>query len=430
MSMDKSRREFLKQAGLTGLLFAGSSGVPAAATGSFLERGRVPGGNKPIREERSVIGPYGEWAASLLEKTLPSHSLRRRAWPDLDTWRSEARQKMLDRLVVPEMGELPDVQVLREGRYDGVQIEELRWQLPYGRPTEALLLKPAGTTGRLPGVLAFYEHGLQKYFGTRKIVRTSPRMHPVLEEHYREYYEGISWANELAKRGYVVLVADVFPFGSRRVELEDVPEYLREGFRFRNPSEPTPEEIGRYNRWAAGHEHIMAKSLFSAGITWPGVFFGEDRTALDILCSREDVDAERIGCGGLSGGGLRTVVTGGLDPRIKCAVCVAFMTTWRDLVIHNSYTHTWMAFIPRLPGELDFPEILGLRAPMPTLVLNAEDDPLFTLSEMRRADQIMQEVYRLAGASSHYRASFHPGPHQFGRAMQKEAFEWFDQWLK
>ena len=55
--------------------------------------------------------------------------------------------------------------------------------------------------------------------------------------------------------------------------------------------------------------------------TWPGVFFAEDRMALDILCAREDVDESRIGCGGLSGGGMRTVFTGGLDKRIKCAVC-------------------------------------------------------------------------------------------------------------
>ena len=37
----------------------------------------------------------------------------------------------------------------------------------------------------------------------------------------------------------------------------------------------------------------MAKSLFSAGTTWPGVFFAEDQKALDILCSRDDVDANR-----------------------------------------------------------------------------------------------------------------------------------------
>jgi Skp family chaperone for outer membrane proteins len=116
------------------------------------------------------------------------------------------------------------------------------------------------------------------------------------------------------------------------------------------------------------------------------VFFAEDRKALDILCARKDVDANRIGCGGLSGGGMRTVFMGGLDERIKCAVCVGFMTTWKDFVLNKSYTHTWMTYVPILPNELDFPEIFGLRASLPALVLNDEDDQLYTLPEMKQAD--------------------------------------------
>jgi hypothetical protein len=138
----------------------------------------------------------------------------------------------------------------------------------------------------------------------------------------------------------------------------------------------------------------------------------------------------RIGCAGLSGGGLRTVMLAGLDDRIKCAVCVGMMTTWRDYVLNKSYTHTWMCYVPLLPGELDYPEILGLRAPLPTLVLNDIDDQLFTLPEMERADSILQEVYAKAGAADHYRAGFYPGPHKFDVPMQEEAFAWFDQWLK
>ena len=32
--------------------------------------------------------------------------------------------------------------------------------------------------------------------------------------------------------------------------------------------------------------------------------------ALDVLCARPDVDARRVGCAGLSGGGMRTVFLG------------------------------------------------------------------------------------------------------------------------
>ncbi len=53
--------------------------------------------------------------------------------------------------------------------------------------------------------------------------------HPLMAEHQKEYYEGFAWANEMAKRGYVVLVADAFPFASRRVMMQDVPDHLRNG---------------------------------------------------------------------------------------------------------------------------------------------------------------------------------------------------------
>jgi dienelactone hydrolase len=187
--------------------------------------------------------------------------------------------------------------------------------------------------------------------------------------------------------------------------------------------------IEAYNRWAGEHESILAKSLFCAGTTWPGVFLAEDRAALDVLCARADVDVTRIGCGGLSGGGLRTVMLAGADQRIACAVCVGMMTTWRDYLLNKSHTHTWMIYVPHLPHELDYPEILGLRVPNPTLVLNDIDDPLFTLPEMQRAAAMLGAIFAKAGAADRYRCSYYPGGHKFDLPMQAEAFDWFDRWL-
>ena len=144
---------------------------------------------------------------------------------------------------------------------------------------------------------------------------------------------------------------------------------------------------------------------------------------------RPEVDPSRVGCGGLSGGGLRTCYLAGLDDRIACAVCVGMMTTWRDYLLNKSYTHTWMIYIPHLPHELDYPEILGLRAPRPALVLNDVDDELFTLPEMQRADAMLNAIYAGSGGSDRYRCSYYPGPHKFDQPMQAEAFDWFDRWL-
>lgn len=106
------------------------------------------------------------------------------------------------------------------------------------------------------------------------------------------------------------------------------------------------------------------------------------------------------------------------------------MTTWKDFVLNKATTHTWMTYVPILPNELDFPEILGLRVPLPTMVLNDTEDELYTLAEMKAADNILKEVFTKAGAADRYKCSFYPGPHKFDKAMQAEAFNWFDKWLK
>jgi dienelactone hydrolase len=380
--------------------------------------------------EANMIGAYGPWAAGLVGDGPARLSFRNPGVPaaELDGWRTRARQRLRDALLQPATGSTPKASLEHQFEYDRLHIEHLHWQLPYGPPTEAVVLKPANARGRLPAVLGLHDHGGNKYFGWRKIAQISEQLHPIMKEHRNSAYGGVSWANELAKRGFVVLVHDTFTFASRRVRAGDLPAVVRKDLKEVNPE--SEEEIKAYNKFAAEHESLMAKSLLCAGTTWPGVFTAEDQRALDYLCSRDDVDASRVGCGGLSGGGLRTVYLGGLDDRIRCACCVGMMTTWRDYLLNKCHTHTWMIYIPGLPNDLDYPEILGVRVPLPTMVLNDNEDQLFTLGEMRRADGMLREVYNKAGAGDRYKASYYPGPHKFDRTMQDEAFAWFEKWLK
>jgi dienelactone hydrolase len=376
------------------------------------------------------VGSYGPWLADkVLGDAPPRLSLRTGQWQDIDEWRRTARKRAWECIAPVDLGSAPVVTVTGRTTYDGLDIEFLTWQLPMGPKTEAVFMKPSGTRGPLPGILALHDHGANKYMGYRKITRTDAHPWSIQEKHQAEYYGGVGWANEIAKRGYAVLVHDTFPFASRRVLVKDVPERLHEGGV--DPASPEDVEgVNKYNHFAALHEHLMEKSLISAGTTWPGVYLVEDRKALDVLASRPEVDPQRLGCAGLSGGGMRTVYLGGLDDRIKVAIAVGFMTTWRDMILDKAFTHTWMTFVPLLPKDLDFPEILGLRAPAPTLVLSCRQDGLYTLSEMERADAILTDVFKRAGGADRYRTSFYEGGHKFDREMQAEAFAFFDKYLK
>ena len=417
---DTTRRRFLQTLG-AGALVASVRPAPALAG---LPAGVAVLPNASTGE--TMLGAYGDWAAGLVPDP-PLFSLRRDAWASVDAWRDAARERLLTRIAPPPPEGVPAVTVHRRSVHDGVAAEGVSWARLFGPPVEGVVLKPAGARGPLPAVLALHDHGGDKWHGWRKVARTDAAPTALVRQHWNRLYGGRPWANALAKRGFVVLAFDGFAFGSRRIRLADVPEAIRDGL---PPAPPqTDDAIAAYNRWAKGHESTMARSLFSAGTTWPGVTLADDRAALDVLCARPDVDAGRVGCAGLSGGGLRAVYLGGTDARVHAAVCTSMMTTWRDFALHKSHTHTWMVYAPLLPTELDYPEILGLRAPRPTLVQMNRQDRLFTFAETERADAILRSVFARAGAPESYTGAVYDGDHAFPLPLQADAFDWLERTL-
>jgi dienelactone hydrolase len=398
----------------------------------------------------SLMGAYGSWIEERVSACGSAYSFLDDRWSDVSAWSGEAKKLFAAHIRAQDIG-LPAVEVTGRRIHDGLAVEELAWKLPYGPATRAWFLKPENAPGRLPAVLALHDHGANKYFGKQKIADAGTGTHPQVENYRNLYYGGRPWANELAKRGYGVLVHDVFPFESRKILPSDLPGFVVERTMLDplDVQEPTPEtiasgqacsaydvsdaesmpEIDRYNAFAGQYESTIAKSLFCAGLTWPGVVLAEDRVALEYLSSRPDIDPDRIGCGGLSGGGLRTNYLAGSDSRICCSVTAGFMTTWADFAEHSAYTHTWMIYIPGLPPSMDFPDILAMRAPLPSLVQSTRDDPLYSPDEVRRAEALLAATYKKAGAGDRFKMSYHDGPHRFDVTMQDEAFAWFDRWL-
>jgi len=419
------RKTFLKRSAA----LAGTMTVPGIWNGAAAstENKSGPLSQVPFIPEQNMLGAYGAWAKGLIGDGPARLSFRHPQYTrtSLDEWRKKARGRVMDCLSMPEANGTPASRLVRNVVFDGLEIELLQLEMPFGPPMEAVFLKPAGATRRLPAVIGLHDHSGKKYFGHRKIARMSADVHPLLREHVEEAYGGLWWANELARRGYAVLVPDGFLFGSRRVRLSDVPRALS-GL-LSEPADPEGiQEIHSYNHWANQYENIASRSLFCAGLTMPGLTLYDDQRALSYLCARPDVDPSRVGCCGLSSGGLRTLYLAGLDDRISAAVCVGMMTTWRDFCFDKAYMHTWMIYPPGLPKDLDYPEILGLRVPLPTLVQNCREDQLFSLPEVERADRMMSEVFKKAGADHRYRCTFYPGGHRFDREMQSEAFLWLD----
>jgi dienelactone hydrolase len=371
------------------------------------------------------LGPYSDWVAA-------APALRPQ--PPLAPPGRETQKKILETLGFSIGDETPqDVQLERRWEKDGVRGEELSWSVGYGPRTRAWLLSPAGATGRRPGIVALHDHSAFKYFGKEKIAEGPDEPEPILKVHRQRYYAGRPVANVLAREGFVVLVADAFLWGSRRIPLETIPEQTRRiaatfpQWNFQ-ADYPQPEVVG-YNAAALLNEDLIEKYCLLLGTSLAGVVSYEDRVAANYLASRPEVDPARLACIGLSGGGCRSALLGATSERISATVVVAMMSTFAGLLDHNVISHTWMLFPHDWPRYGDWTDLAAARAPSPLLVQYDLQDDLFSEEGMRAADARLAGHFRSVGASQNYRGEFYPGVHKFDLEMQTAAFRWLHERL-
>jgi dienelactone hydrolase len=328
-------------------------------------------------------------------------------------------------------GEPLDARVDARWSRDGVDGEEISWSVGYGPRTRARFLRPADTVGPLPGVLALHGHDAYKYHGLEKISDGPDGPVPEVAPLREAMYEGRAFANELARRGFAVLVPDVFLWGSRRFEIDTMssgPPPPEERW-VATESAGDPTDVRWYNRLAARHEHVVAKYCSILGASMAGIVAHEDRIAAAYLADRPEVRPGPLGCVGLSGGGCRSALLQATSHRIGAAVIVGMMTTHAALLDRHVADHTWMFFPPGLPVRGDWPDLAASRAPSPLLVQYLLDDALFPPGGMRAAHRRLTERYERAGAPHAYVGEFFPGPHRFDSGMQDRAFTRLGQWL-
>jgi len=142
------------------------------------------------------------------------------------------------------------------------------------------------------------------------------------------------------------------------------------------------------------------------------------------------VDPKRIGCVGLSVGGLRSCHLAALDDRIKAAVVVGWMASFpRQLRCHIRDTIGHTKIIPGLYRHLDYPDIASLAMPNALLVISGSKDALFDLDGVRASFDKLKACYEKAGAAEKCRRRLYDTPHEFNAEMQAEAWEWLRRWI-
>jgi dienelactone hydrolase len=307
-----------------------------------------------------------------------------------------------------------DVKVHSVTKRDGYEIRSISFAGSSHYRVPALLLVPDKRGEKLPALVAWFYHGKEK------LVRLDGE-HASLKAFREQYYGGRAYADELSRRGFVVIVPDAFYWGDRRLQYQDPPEQLQK--RLAGLDQSQPEYVQAMNSWLRERSSELNTWLSFSGTTWLGIVNHDDRRSVDLLASLPEVDANRIGCLGLSGGGYRATYLVGMEPKVRAAVITGWMTSLPTTLDIPYSVHASLFDAFGAHANLDHPDIASLAAPDSSIfVQNCARDRLFTRQGMESAVKTIAAVYEDLHRAGHFHSGFYDVPQQFNVEMQEEAF--------
>ncbi len=264
---------------------------------------------------------------------------------------------------------------------DGYVVDLLHYQSRPRLYVTANLYRPAVTPAdrRLPAILYVCGHSPRPRNGNK----TAFQSHGI-------------W---FARHGYICLVVDTLRLG----EIAAI----------------------HHGTYREGRWWWHSRGYTSAGVEcWNGV------RGVDYLISRPDVDPQRIGVTGISGGGAATFWVAAADERVRVAVPVSGMADLPSYVgnrvinghcdcmfLYNTFRWPWT-------------NIAALIAPRPQLFVNSHRDAIFPMDANERISNRLESLYSLFGASDRFDTLVSRGGHAYREDIRRGVYRFLNIYLK
>lgn len=191
------------------------------------------------------------------------------------------------------------------------------------------------------------------------------------------------------------------------------------------------DPFGQGERGVSTRDHRRVSSLL-AGVSQQGFAEYETQGALEYLLSRPEVDPQRIGMTGASGGGYNTWITASLDDRIRVAVPVVGTSQFalqisfaRERDWYNAAEHCH--FVPGLITFADNHELLAMAAPRPLLVINSTTDPGFVAGTLIDYGRSLYAAHGMPERFSYFNDP--SSGHGYQQRKREAAYGWFLRYL-
>lgn len=204
----------------------------------------------------------------------------------------------------------------------------------------------------------------------------------------------------LAKLGFFVLMVDAFGAGERGLQ----------------------PPLGEY------HGEMVGATLFPTGRPLSGIQVYENQRAVDYMLTRPEVDGERLGITGCSGGGNQTMYAGAFDERFKAVVPVCSVGTYQ------AYLGAACCMCEVVPAAMSYTEewgILSLVAPRALMLINATKDGFqFSIGEAKKSLAKARDVFKLYDALANAKHATFDWKHDYHQPMREEMYGWMTLHLK
>lgn len=278
---------------------------------------------------------------------------------------------------------------------EGYTLETFEFDDGLGAVVPGYLFLPLHLAGNVPAILYCHWHAGQYDVGKRELLLTNATPVPP--------------GPTLARLGYAVIGIDAPGFGER------------------NGKGPGgPDERG------APAELTAAKlDLWSGRTSW-GRALHDQLLALDYLCSRPEVDADRVGVTGISMGSTSSWWLMALDDRPRAAVCVACMTRYQNLIASRRLAeHGIYYYVPGMLRHFDTEAVIACCAPRPILFLTGDSDPGSPVTGVRAIERHVRPIYALGGNPNDFESRIFAGTgHVYLPEMWPLMCAWMDRHVK
>ena len=355
----------------------------------------APGNLSAQEENLNVLERWTEWSDA---KTMLMRHLNQQAFQYLDRrdeeisvlateadWR--ARQQKVRETLNHTVGPFPDKTPLNAKitgtlKEEGFRIEKVIYESMPGFPVTGCLYIPEGR-GKKPAVLFVSGHTNEGF-------------------RYPSYQVMIL---NLVKKGFIVFAIDPVSQGER-IQIFDAAKNA-------SAIGPTTRE----------HNHL-GRQTFLSGVSLARYFIWDGIRAVDYLLTRKEVDTDRIGITGQSGGGTQTAYIFAFDDRIKAAAVVNYITGFRRLLESIGPQDAEQNFNRGIINGLTHADLLEVRAPAPVLISAGTRD-FFSIQGARETFAEVSKTYTAFGKAGNLRLEEDDFGHGYTQLLREGIYDFF-----